>query len=113
VDVSLDTFPHNGGVTSVESLLMGVPTVTTGGDYLCGRVGLSLMAAFGLSHAVARSPIEYISHAVGMAEDTWTLGDRQALRRRVTKSILMDEDAYASAFEDAVRVAWREWCHGR
>jgi protein O-GlcNAc transferase len=113
VDISLDSFPHNGGVTTVESFLMGVPTVTLLGDYFCGRTGASLLTAFGLGHATARTPFEYINHAVSMAEDTWTLEDRQALRHRVMTSVLMDEDAYAGAFEEALRVAWREWCEGR
>lgn len=110
VDISLDPFPHNGGVTTVETFLMGVPTVTMFGEYLCGRVGASLLTAFGLRHAAARTVHEYVNHAVGMAGDTWTLEDRQALRARVRGSVLMNQDAYAGAFEDAIREAWREWC---
>jgi protein O-GlcNAc transferase len=113
IDISLDPFPHNGGVTTVETFLMGVPTVTLIGDYFCGRTGASLLTAFGLAHAAARTPFEYIKHAVSMADDTWTLDDRRALRRRVQSSILMDQSAYAGAFEDAVREAWRTWCAER
>lgn len=113
IDVSLDPFPHNGGVTTVESFLMGVPTVTKFGDYFCGRTGASLLAAFGLGHAAARTTFEYINHAVSMADDTWEIEDRRALRMRVQRSVLMNESAYAGAFEDAVRGAWQEWCSGR
>lgn len=109
VDVMLDPFPHNGGVTLVESLLMGVPVVTLLGDYICGRVGASIMTAIGFKAAVARTPFEYVSHAVETSGEAWTLADRQALRRRACNSILMDEDAYASAVEDAYRLAWVEW----
>jgi protein O-GlcNAc transferase len=56
VDISLDPFPHAGGVTTIESFLMGVPTVTLLGDYICGRTGASYLTAFGLGHAIARRP---------------------------------------------------------
>lgn len=113
VDVSLDPFPHNGGVTTVETFLMGVPTVTLLGDSFCGRTGSALLTAFGLGHATARTPHEYVNHAVSMADDTWTLEDRRALRLRVQTSVLMDQGRYASAFEEAVRACWRRWCAGR
>ena len=110
IDISLDPFPHGGGVTTVESLLMGAPTVTLFGEYLCGRTGASLLTVCGLRHAVARTPFEYVNHAVSMADEDWTHDDRLALRRRVRESVLMDQDAYATAFEDAIASAWRQWC---
>jgi protein O-GlcNAc transferase len=113
VDISLDPFPHNGGVTTVETLLMGVPTVTLTGDSFCGRTGASLLKAFGLGHAAARTPFEFVGHAVAMADETWELEDRQTLRVRARGSVLMRQDDYATAFEDAVRAAWRAWCAGR
>jgi protein O-GlcNAc transferase len=110
IDISLDPFPHNGGVTTVESFLCGVPTVTVLGNYLCGRTGASIMQALGLKHAVARTPFEYVNHAVSMAADTWTYEDRMALRMRVMESVLFSEDAYASAVEEQYRTIWRAWC---
>lgn len=110
VDVMLDTFPHGAGVTLVESVLMGVPPITLLGDYVCGRVGASIMTTLGWDSAVARTPFQYVNHALDTAQVTWTLQDRQMLRRRVQRSILMDADRYASAVEDAYRDAWGEWC---
>lgn len=109
LDISLDPFPHGGGVTLVESFLMGVPSVTLLGDSICGRTGASIMTLLGFKQAVARTPFEYVNNALSLSEDTWTLEDRRGLRRRLTSSILMDEDKYASACEDAYRSAWRAW----
>jgi predicted O-linked N-acetylglucosamine transferase (SPINDLY family) len=110
VDVSLDPFPHGGGVTTIESFLMGVPTVTLLGDYICGRTGASYLTLFGLGQAVARTPYEYVRHAVMNAEDTWTLDDRMGLRHKALASPLMDATAYAGAVDAAYRAAWVEWC---
>lgn len=113
VDVALDPFPHNGGVTVVEATLMGVPTISLLGDYVCGRAGASLMTSFGFGEAVARTPFEYVGNAVSTGNDTWTLADRQALRQRVQYSVLLSNERYASAVEDAYRAAWRRWCAER
>lgn len=110
VDVALDPFPHNGGVTSAEAILMGVPLITLLGDYVCGRVGASIMSAVGFKSAVARTPYEYANHALDTAAQAWTLEDRRALRGRICSSILMDSDRYAGAVEDAYREAWRTYC---
>jgi predicted O-linked N-acetylglucosamine transferase (SPINDLY family) len=113
MDIALDPFPHNGGVTSVESLLMGVPVVTLLGDYVCGRVGASIMTTLGFKGAIARTPFEYVSHALATSEETWTFEDRQALRRRVCNSVLMNADVYASAVEEQYRAAWKTYCGTR
>jgi protein O-GlcNAc transferase len=110
IDISLDPFPHAGGVTTIESFLMGVPTVTLLGDYICGRTGASYLTSFGFEAAIARTPHEYIRHAVVNAEDTWTLEDRQSLRLCALRSPLMDREGYARAVDDAYRAAWTRWC---
>lgn len=113
VDVMLDPFPHNGGVTTVEAVLMGVPPITLLGDYVCGRVGASLMTALGFKGAIARTPFEYVNHALSTGAETWTHEDRLALRNRLCGSVLMDTDRYAAAAENAYREAWQVWCAGR
>lgn len=113
VDVALDPFPHNGGVTTVEAFLMGVPVISLLGDYVCGRVGASLLTTLGFKDAIARTPFEYVNHALSTSAETWTHEDRQGLRNRVCGSILMDTDRYATAVEEAYRTAWREWCATR
>lgn len=113
VDVALDPFPHNGGVTTVEAMLMGVPVIALLGDYICGRVAASLLTTLGFAEAVARTPREYVEHALTVAAEDWPREQRAGLRHRVCTSILFDHRAYAAACEDAFRAAWWAWCAGR
>jgi predicted O-linked N-acetylglucosamine transferase (SPINDLY family) len=38
IDIMLDTFPQSGGVTTLDSLVMGVPVVTLIGARVPGRI---------------------------------------------------------------------------
>ena len=113
LDIALDPFPHNGGVTTCEAILMGVPVITMQGGYVCGRVGPALMSAMGMLGAVARSPAEYVSNALDTSGQTWTHGDRVGLRRRIWTTPRMDDYGYPTAVENAYREAWREWVAAR
>ena len=64
IDVSLDTFPVTGGVTTCESLWMGVPVLTLCGVRPAGRHSASLMTRVGLADWVAQTPDEFVDRAV-------------------------------------------------
>jgi predicted O-linked N-acetylglucosamine transferase (SPINDLY family) len=71
------------------------------------------MTTLGFKSAVAVTPFQYVNNALSTAAETWTMHDRQALRRRICNSIMFDADAYATAVEDAYVGAWAEWCQQR
>jgi hypothetical protein len=56
IDIALDPFPYNGGVTSCDDLYMGVPLVALEGDTYHSRQGLMLLTNLGLPELVARTP---------------------------------------------------------
>jgi predicted O-linked N-acetylglucosamine transferase (SPINDLY family) len=114
VDLALDPIPLGGGVSSLESLWMGVPVVTLLGMATPGRVSAAILTAIGLEELIAESPEQYREMAIALAGDPARLEDlRSGLRDRLAASPLGDGRQYAAAVEDAYREMWRAWCETR
>ena len=107
MDISLDTFPYHGTTTTLDALWMGVPVVTLAGDRHASRVGLSILAAVGLTELVAHSADEYVAIAVGLAGEPAKLEDlRRGLRVRLAESALTNGKAFTADLEQAYRDMW-------
>jgi predicted O-linked N-acetylglucosamine transferase (SPINDLY family) len=114
VDIALDPFPYSGGLTTLESLWMGVPVITLGGDRFASRHSLSHLTAAGLTELIAASGDSYISTAASLAGDTARLESlRFGLRERMATSPLCDSPRFTRNLEAAYRSMWRGWCEGK
>ncbi len=109
IDIALDAFPQNGGVTTLEACLMGVPTVTLLGDHLNGRIGASILSVLDCPQFVGIDRQHYVDIAVAMANTPPPLDARQALRDRLLGSFLVDDRFYAGNVEALYRQAWKTW----
>lgn len=110
VDVTLDTWPENGGTTIMDTLLMGVPVVAKLGRFAPGRQASSIVQCVGLADPIATSE-EYVERAIAWSEDVDFLREmRRTLRDRLLASPVCDGRAYAAAWGDELRRAWRAWC---
>ena len=67
VDISLDPFPQNGGISTWESLQMGVPVVGLLGNSIPSRLTGSILSAVGLDDWVAKTVDDYFAVAVEFA----------------------------------------------
>jgi protein O-GlcNAc transferase len=111
IDLGVDTFPYNGHTTSLDSLWMGVPTVTRVGQTCAGRAGLSQLFQLGLLELAADSDSGFIAAAVGLAGDLPRLAEhRRQLRGRLERSALMDGARFAQNLEAVYRRAWQAFC---
>jgi predicted O-linked N-acetylglucosamine transferase (SPINDLY family) len=111
IDICLDTWPCNGGVTSLDASWMGVPFITLVGKTVVGRAGWSLLNNLGLPELAARTPEEYVSRAVELAADLPRLEElRAGLRGRMCASPLMDGARFARDMEQLYREIWQKWC---
>ena len=111
IDVMLDTFPQNGGITTADALLMGVPVVTLLADRVSGRSSASMLHTLGLDDLVARTTDQYVEIAAGLAGDLDRLSrERATLRERLLGSPLGDTRAYTRAVEATYRQLWQRWC---
>jgi GT2 family glycosyltransferase/tetratricopeptide (TPR) repeat protein len=100
VDIVLDSFPGNGGLSLLDPLWMGVPVVTLAGAWAGARQGASLLAALGLAQWGAESEADFCAVAVALARDPVALaGHRASLRERVLASPLVDGRRVASQIE--------------
>jgi protein O-GlcNAc transferase len=111
IDVALDTFPYNGGMTTCDALWMGAPVPTFAGKMPISRAGLSLLSNVGLHELVAQSEEDYVRITVELAGNLPRLANlRATLRRRMQASPLMDAPRFARNVEAAYRSMWERWC---
>ncbi len=109
VDIALDTFPYNGGTTTLDALWMGVPVVALAGKRSISRSSYSILSTLGEPRLVAKTPNEYVDINVELARDaSWRRAFRSGLRHRLQASPLMDAAGFARALEDLFRQAMRE-----
>lgn len=114
VDIALDPFPYSGGLTTLESLWMGVPVITLGGDRFAARHSLSHLTAVGLGELIATDRDSYIEIAVSLAGDIPGMESlRLGLRERMASSPLCDCPRFTRSLEEAYRTMWRTWCGKR
>jgi predicted O-linked N-acetylglucosamine transferase (SPINDLY family) len=103
IDLALDSFPYNGGTSTMESLWQGVPLLTFQGDRWASRISASMLHAAGLSEFVAPDVERYASLAAELAADPNTPGKLEVLRRtmreRLRQSAVCDLEQQARFFE--------------
>ena len=113
VDICLDTFPYNGGTTTLHALWMGVPTLTLAGTTAAGRCGASILGNVGLEAFVAQDAEEFVHKGASWAGELAALSEiRAGLRGRLTNSAMMQPQLIAASLERALRIMWRRWCAG-
>ncbi len=111
IDISLDTFPQSGGITTVESLWMGVPVLGLfGSRKLATRLIGVLHRPLGLQDWVAEDEDSYVRLAIDWAARRQDLGPlRFGLRQRVAEVY----SRFPAQVEQAYRTMWRRWCAGQ
>ena len=104
VDISLDTFPYNGGTISIESLHYNTPYVTLLGDDYVSRVGASILKQVKHPELIAETKEEYVQKVIDLAINKSRLTVyHQTLQADIQKSTLEDGKAFATEFEVAIK----------
>ena len=111
VDISLDPFPQNGGISALESLQMGVPLVTLLGNGISSRAAGAILSSVGMDDWVAESTDGYLAIAAKFAAMPSRLEAlRPELPKRVAQSAVGSGAIYTKALEAAYRIMWIEYC---
>jgi predicted O-linked N-acetylglucosamine transferase (SPINDLY family) len=107
IDVALDTFPYNGGTTTMEALWQGVPVLAFDGDRWASRTSRSLLVAAGLDDWCLPARDAYVARAMALANDPGTPRRlarlRAALRERLAASPACDSAGLARSLESHYR----------
>jgi predicted O-linked N-acetylglucosamine transferase (SPINDLY family) len=105
IDIALDTFPYNGGTTTMEAIWQGVPVLSFRGDRWAARTSESILRAGGLGRFVAADLEGCVAQAVELASDPRTpqlLQDlRLGMRDRLLSTPACDTAAFARNMEQA------------
>ena len=111
VNISLDPFPQNGGISTLKSLQMGVPVIALLGNSISSRVAGSILVSVGMADWVAESAEDYLAIAVKFAAMPDQL---RALRCRlptaVSLSTIGNSAMYTRTIEAAYRKMWADYC---
>jgi len=111
VDIALDPFPFNGGVTTCFALWMGVPVLTWPKETFAGRQSLSFLSTIGMTQTIAASREAYVEKAAALAADIPGLAAlRKELRPRMAASALCDGKRMAAQLQTLLRGIWRDRC---
>ncbi|MBR0974165.1 MULTISPECIES: tetratricopeptide repeat protein [Bradyrhizobium] len=111
VDISLDTFPQNGGISTWESLYAGVPVVAKLGNGSSSRASGSIVAAVGLDDWVAGDDEGYAAIACKYAAQPDHLAKLRAeLPARIAASPAGNVERYTREVEAGYRKFWRDYC---
>lgn len=110
VDVALDSFPYNGGTTTLHTLWMGVPVVSLVGQTAVQRMGLSILSNIGLAELAASDPEQYVQTAIALANNLPRLAElRREMRQRLRASSLLDARRFTRDLESAYQEMWRRY----
>lgn len=114
IDIALDTFPFNGGMTTLETLWMGVPVVTIAGDSVVSRQTVSALANIGLVGDLAFVNVDaYVAGAVALANNPARFIElRSQIRPRMAASPLRQPEQFTRDLESLYRRMWQAWCRG-
>src|SRR5262249_9705715 len=114
VDICLDPFPQNGGVSTWEALHMGVPVVAKLGQVPVSRLSAAILASIGLSDWVEPSAEQYAAIAAERASMPEHLRPlRHAPPATIADSAAGNGVRYTRAVEQAYRAMWRDYCRSR
>ena len=99
IDIALDTFPYNGGLTTCEALYMGVPVITLKGNFHGSKIGASILTAANLPELIAQDSQEYIQKATEFARLKLFSTYHKNLREKISNSALMNGKQYLLELE--------------
>lgn len=100
IDIVLDSFPGNGGLSLLDALWMGVPVVSQNGHWIGARQGAAILHSLGAETWSVDNEADFITTATALARDLPALQRiRTEMRQRMQNSPLLDGRRIARQIE--------------
>lgn len=113
VDLMLDTPQCNGGTTTADALVAGVPVLTCMGKTLAQRMAASILSAAKMETLITRSIEEYEVLGSALLTDTVRLHDiRRELSNARASAPFFAPDRWIQSYEEALKDVWQMHCAG-
>lgn len=110
VDIALDPFPHTGGLTTIDCLVMGVPVVTLRWPTIVGRLSASMLHTMGMDDWIAETEDQYIDIIVQKLSDIENLSKlRATMRDKFYTTALGDCKFYCQSVETEYVKMWEKY----
>ncbi len=113
IDAALDTFPYNGGTTTMEAIWQGVPVLTFYGDRWASRTSATILRNAALEHLVAGDVDRYIQQAIRLGSDPQSSHKLKETRMKMRPGLLqvsiVNVQRLAESMESQYRAIWRRW----
>ncbi|MDC3184717.1 hypothetical protein OA968_01335 [Candidatus Pelagibacter sp.] len=109
IDLALDTFPYNGGLTSFEALWAGVPVITMKGFNMMSRCGESILKNAKLEKLISANKNDYIKLSIYYANNPDKLIDlRLKIYNEILKTPLFDSKQFSKDFQNTLLNLYEE-----
>ena len=103
IDLALDTFPYNGGLTTFEALWAGVPVITMEGFNMMSRCGESILKNARLDKLISTNKDNYIKLATYYAKNPDKLINlRSKIYEEILKTPLFDSKQFSKDFQNTL-----------
>ena len=110
IDVCLDPFPYNGGTSTADALVMGVPVISLTGDTLKSRMGVAILTSSGFPQWIGDSHEAYAQIATDLAQTGTSLNEKQRIQDTFLGSEMTDGPGLVKELERAYRNMWESYC---
>lgn len=113
VDICLDTFPYSGSTTVLNSIWMGIPTVTIHNESAAGRQSIAALRQFGLDAFIAKNKDDFVAAVLLLSSELNALSYlRHNLRGHFLRSTVDKTSKIGPSLEFALKSIWAKWCKG-
>jgi len=113
VNLHLDSYPVSGTTTTLDSLAMGIPVLTSPNSLYAGAISAAILEQAGLSEFVCEDPDQLPDKALELCHRFQTAGARRDLATYVRNSVLCDEKQMPAMFAEQLKLMLRRLDQGR